>query len=129
VAKQAVGYGAGPVDLGAPVTPGILVDGWLYVSGQVAIDLETKQIRRGTIEEETQLTLENLGRVLAAGGCGFDDVVKVTIHIGDLADFGGLNSVYTRFFTGVAPARTTVQSVIWNQLRVEIDAVARVPGA
>lgn len=127
MSKEFVGYGGLDADLGAPLSPGVLCDGWLYVSGQVAIDLETKQVVRGTMEEQARLSLQNLGRVLEAAGCDFDDVVKTTIHIADFTEFAGLNRAYSEFFTNVRPARTTVVSGLWNELLVEIDAVARVP--
>jgi 2-iminobutanoate/2-iminopropanoate deaminase len=105
---------------------GVLIDGWLYVSGQGPLDLATGEVRRGTIEEETRLTLEHVGKVLAAAGCGFDDVVKCTCHLADIDDFDRFNAVYGGFFRGIRPARTTVQSVLSGGIKVEIDAVARV---
>ena len=108
---------------------GVLIDGWLYVSGQGPLDLASGEVRRGTIEEETRLTLEHVGKVLAAAGCDFDDVVKCTCHLSDIDDFDRFNAVYREFFPGVRPARTTVQSVLWGGIKVEIDAVARVKGA
>ena len=108
---------------------GVLIDGWLYVSGQGPLDLATGEVRRGTIEEETRLTLQHVGKVLAAAGCGFDDVVKCTCHLANIGDFDRFNAVYGAFFTGIRPARTTVQSVLCDGIKVEIDAVARVQGA
>jgi 2-iminobutanoate/2-iminopropanoate deaminase len=128
MSKGSVGYsGVLDADLGAPLSPGVLCDGWLYVSGQMSIDLGSKQVVRGTMEEQARLSLQNLGRVLEAAGCSFDDVVKTTIHIAGFDDFAGLNKAYSEVFTGVRPARTTVVSGLWNGLLVEIDAVARVP--
>ncbi|MDQ3553249.1 MAG: RidA family protein [Chloroflexota bacterium] len=127
MSKEFVGYGGLDADLGAPLSPGVLCDGWLFVSGQMAIDLEAKQVVRGTMEEQARLALQNLKLVLEEGGCTFDDVVKTTIHIADFGDFAGLNKAYSECFKGVRPARTTVVSGLWNGLLVEIDAVARVP--
>jgi len=106
---------------------GVLMDGWLFVSGQGPLDLSTGKVISGPIEDETRLTLENIGKVLQAAGCSFSDIVKCTCHLADIADFQRFNEVYASFFTGVRPARTTVQSVLGLGIRVEIDAIARIP--
>ncbi len=106
---------------------GLIVDGWLYVSGQGPIDLATGEAVSGTIEEEVRLTLKNLGDVLNAGGCTYADVVKCTVHLIHIEDFPRFNAVYQEFFTGVLPTRTTVQSMLGLGIKVEIDAIARVP--
>lgn len=106
---------------------GVYVDGWLYVSGQGPLDLATGEVVAGTIEEQTRLTLAHIGKILDAAGCTFDDVVKCTCHLQDIRDFDRFNAVYAEFFRGVRPARTTVQSVLWGGIKVEIDAIARVP--
>ncbi len=105
---------------------GVLIDGWLYVSGQGPLDMKTGEILSGPIEDETRLTMEHIGKVLAEAGCSFDDVVKCTCHLADIQDFGRFDGVYASFFPGVKPARTTVQSVLGG-IKVEIDAIARVP--
>jgi 2-iminobutanoate/2-iminopropanoate deaminase len=104
---------------------GVLVDGWLYVSGQGPLDMKTGQIVEGTVEEQTRLTLTHVGKVLQAAGLSFEDVVKCTCHLSDIKDFDSFNGVYAEFFKGVRPARTTVQSVLWGGIKVEIDAIAR----
>ena len=104
---------------------GVLIDGWLYISGQGPLNLSTGEVKRGTIEEETQLTMEHIGKILEAAGMNFNDVVKCTCHLSDINDFARFNTVYRSFFSGVLPARTTVQSVLGNSIKVEIDAVAR----
>lgn len=106
---------------------GVLMDGWLFVSGQGPIDMATGDVCHGSIEEETRLTLSHVGAILAAAGCGFDDVVKCTCHLSDIAEFARFNAVYAEHFSGVRPARTTVQSVLGGGIKVEIDAIARLP--
>ena len=103
------------------------MDGWVYVSGQGPVDPKTAQPVRGTIEEETLYTLNHVKTILEAAGCTLDDVVKSTVHLADINEFGRYNTVYHDFFKGVSvlPARTTVQSVLWNGIKVEIDVVAR----
>jgi 2-iminobutanoate/2-iminopropanoate deaminase len=106
---------------------GVLIDGWLYVSGQGPLDMTTGAVVEGTIGEQTRLTLQHIGKILAAAECAFEDVVKCTCHLRDIGDFEAFNAVYAEFFPGVRPARTTVQSVLWGNIKVEIDCVARVP--
>jgi 2-iminobutanoate/2-iminopropanoate deaminase len=106
---------------------GLLVDGWLYVSGQGPIDLGTGQVLHGSIQEETRATLSHIDKILRAAGCTPPDVVKCTCHLADIKDFDGFNAVYAEFFQGIRPARTTVQSVLWGGIKVEIDAIARLP--
>ena len=106
-------------------------DGWVYVSGQGPVDPKTAKPVRGSIEEETRYTLAQIKRIREAAGCSLNDVVKATVHLGDIAEFDRYNAVYKDFFKGVAvlPARTTVQSVLWNGIKVEIDVIARKPAA
>lgn len=124
MAKEEIRHPDKKVSTGA-YSAGVLVDGWLYVSGQGPLDLATGKVVRGTIEEETRLTLQHVGRILEAAGFSFADVVKCTCHLADVNDFDRFNQVYRSFFTGVLPARTTVQSVLIGGIKVEIDAVAK----
>lgn len=105
---------------------GVLIDGWLYISGQGPINIAEAKIVRGSIEEETRLTLGNIGKILEAAGCNYADIVKCTCHLSDMQNFDRFNAVYRSFFQGVLPARTTVQSVLWSGIKVEIDAIVRV---
>jgi 2-iminobutanoate/2-iminopropanoate deaminase len=106
---------------------GVICDGWLYVSGHAPQDLRTGEVIHGTIEEETRIVLSHIGKVLAEAGCRFEDVVKSTCHLANINDFDRFDSTYREFFTGVMPARTTVQSVLWGGIKVEIDVTARIP--
>jgi 2-iminobutanoate/2-iminopropanoate deaminase len=109
-----------------PYSAAIEVDGWVYISGQGPLDMATHKILGATIEEQTQITLDHIDKMLKAAGCGPQDVVKCTCHLSDIADFDRFNGVYTKYFTGpVRPTRTTVQSVLWGGIKVEIDAIAR----
>ena len=82
---------------------------------------------KGTIEEETAQVMRNLAAVLAAGGAGFQHVVKTTIYLTDLADFAKVNEIYGSHFKSSPPARATVQvAALPRGARVEIDAVAAV---
>ena len=103
------------------------IDGWIYVSVQGPVDPKTAQPVRGSIEDETRYTLNQIKIILEAAGCTLNDVVKSTVHLEDIDEFDRYNAVYKAFFKGVAvlPARTTVQSKLWNDIKVEIDVVAK----
>ncbi len=103
----------------------VLMDGWLYISGQGPLDMKTGAVIGSGIAEQTRITMEHIGKLLAAAGATFDDVVKCACHLADINDFDEFDKVYASFFPGVRPARTTVQSGLGGIL-VEIDAVARV---
>lgn len=97
----------------------------LYLSGQIPLDPATGELLKGSIEEETERVMENLGAVLAAAGAGFDHVVKTTVYLVDLGDFARVNAVYGKRFGATPPARTTVQvAALPRGARIEIDAVA-----
>jgi 2-iminobutanoate/2-iminopropanoate deaminase len=105
---------------------GIMVDGWLFISGQGPMDLSTGKVIRGTIEEETFLTLLHIRKITEAAGGSVDDIVKCTVHLSDINDFDRYNAAYASFFSGIKPARTTVQSVLSDGIKIEIDAIARI---
>ncbi len=105
---------------------GVLIDGWLYVSGQGPLDLATGEVIRGTIEEETLLTLSHIGKIVEVAGGSVDDIIKCTVHLSDINDFEKYNTAYSSFFPGIKPARTTVQSVLSDGIKIEIDAIARI---
>jgi 2-iminobutanoate/2-iminopropanoate deaminase len=126
MAKVEVKHPDKQVSTGA-YSAGILADGWLYVSGHAAEDLKTGEAVKGGTGEQTRVALRNIGKVLAAAGAGFADVVKSTCHLSDIRDFDEFNAAYAEFFPAPLPARTTVQSGLPEGLRVEIDVIARVP--
>lgn len=113
-------------DTGA-YSDGVLVEGLLFVSGQASVDFKTSQFVLGTIEEETKRTMDNLKDIIEAAGGTMDDVVKCTAHLADINDFDRYNKVYATYFTSIKPARTTVQSVLAENLKVEIDCIVKIP--
>jgi 2-iminobutanoate/2-iminopropanoate deaminase len=106
---------------------GVAIDSWLYVSGQAAIDFKSGKFILGTIESETQLTMHNIQRICEAAGCTLDDIVKCTVHLSDMKDFDKYNVIYSEYFKGIRPARTTVQSGLGHGIKIEIDAIAKIP--
>ena len=81
----------------------------------------------GIIEEETTRTLDNIKAIIEAEGATMDDVVKCTVHLSNINDFDRYNKVYASYFSGIKPARTTVQSVLAENIKVEIDAIVKMP--
>jgi 2-iminobutanoate/2-iminopropanoate deaminase len=106
---------------------GVIVGGFLYVSGQASLDFKASKFVHGTIEEETTRTLENLKAIIEKAGATLDDTVKCTVHLADINEFDRYNAVYATYFKGVRPARTTVQSVIPGGVKVEIDCIVKMP--
>ena len=110
-----------------PYSQGIATDAGrtLWLSGQIPLDPATGELVAGDVAAQARRVMENLGAVLAAGGAGFEHVVKANIYLVDLADFAKVNEVYGSFFTGAPPARATVQvAALPRGARVEIDCIA-----
>ncbi|MCO5238771.1 MAG: RidA family protein [Chitinophagaceae bacterium] len=105
----------------------VVVNGLVFVSGQASVDFKTSKFVLGTIEEETTRTLENIKAILEAAGASLQDVVKCTVHLSDIREFDRYNKIYATYFPGIKPTRTTVQSVLAEGLKVEIDCIALLP--
>ena len=103
----------------------VMVEGFAFVSGQGPVDFSTSKFVLGTIEEETTRTLENIRSIVQAMGKTMDDILKCTVHLSDINEFDRYNLVYSTFFNGVRPARTTVQSVLAEGIKVEIDCIVK----
>ena len=125
--RQAISTSSAPAAIG-PYSQAIDVGDLVFCSGQGSIDAASGEFMRGTVEEETQRTLRNLGAVLDAAGVGFADVVKTTVFLTDMNDFAAMNGVYATFFPDPPPARTTVEvAALPKGFKVEIEAIARRP--
>lgn len=108
-----------------PYSQAIKAGGFVFASGQVAIDPKTGQFVAGGIAEQTEQVLKNLSAVLDAAGSGLSQVVKTTVFLADMKEFTAMNEVYGKFFTGEPPARATVAAAgLPREARVEIEAVA-----
>ena len=107
-----------------PYSQAVETDGALYVSGQLPVDGATGKMAEG-IEAQTRQSLANLGHILREAGYDFSDVVKTTVLLADIADFGAMNAVYAEHFISDMPARVCYQvAALPMGARVEIDAVA-----
>jgi len=110
---------------GRPFSPGLVVDGTLYVSGQVGQDLKTGKIPE-EFEAEVKQCLDDIGIILKEAGMGFEDVVSVQVYLTDMDLFQRMNAVYTTYFKEPRPTRTTVGVTrLAGPARVEITVTAR----
>jgi len=108
-----------------PFSPGVLVDGTLYVAGQVGTDLKTHRLPEN-FADEVRTTLDRIGIILKAAGMDFPDVVNVIVYLTDISLFQQMNEVYTGYFKANRPARATVQvAKLVGEARVEISVTAR----
>ncbi len=108
-----------------PYSQAVEAGGFVFVSGQIPLEPKTGNIVHAGIREQTWRVLENAKAVLAAAGCGMDDVVKVTIFLKDMSDFGAVNEVYATFFESDPPARSTIEAArIPKDALIEMDFIA-----
>ena len=108
-----------------PYSQAIEANGFIFASGQIAMDPATGELNMGTIEEQTRLVLNNLKAVLEAGGSSLDKVVKCNVYLEDMDDFGQMNEVYSEFFDSPYPARAAVQVArLPRDVKVEIEAIS-----
>ena len=121
------GEGFGAARSTMPLSPAVRAGDFVFVSGQVPTD-DNGAIVWGNVETQTRVVMEKLKTALGYAGGSLADVVKTTVYLVDARDFVGFNGVYSSYFEpGRRPARTTVQSVLMLDIRVEIDAIAYVP--
>ena len=108
-----------------PYSQGVVANGFLFTAGQIALDPATGHIVEGDVVAQTRRVLANLKAILASAGADWGDVVKTTIFLQDMRDFGQVNEVYAETLGAARPARSTVQvSALPRGVLVEIDAVA-----
>lgn len=120
--KEAIQTPAAPAAIG-PYSQAVKVGPLLFCSGQICLDAAGNKVQ-GSVTKETEQVMENLKAVVEAAGARMDQVVKTTVFMTDLADFKYMNTVYERYFTDVAPARSTVQVVkLPKDAKVEIEAI------
>jgi 2-iminobutanoate/2-iminopropanoate deaminase len=110
---------------GAPYSQAIKANGLVFVSGQLALVPGGKELVPGGIAEQTEQVLANLRAILEAAGSSLEQIVKTTVFLQNLDDFGGMNEVYARHIGSVPPARSTVEvAKLPSGALVEIEAVA-----
>jgi 2-iminobutanoate/2-iminopropanoate deaminase len=108
-----------------PYSQGIRANGFIFVSGQVAIDPATQQVVTGDVAAQTARVIQNLSEILEAAGSGLGKVVRTTVFLKNMNDFGAMNEVYGKYFSAAPPARSTVEvSRLPKDVLVEIDVIA-----
>ncbi|MGD0028477.1 MAG: Rid family detoxifying hydrolase [Candidatus Bathyarchaeia archaeon] len=100
---------------------------FLFIAGQVGVDPANSKLKGSSIKEQTEQALTNMMTILKAARSSMEHVVKTTVFISDFKDFEEMNRVYARFFPTSQPARSTVQVVLYDGFKVEIEAIAIVP--
>ena len=122
--KDVVLTDRGPKPIG-PYSQAIRTNGFLYVSGQVALDPKTGEFVGTDIQQQTIRTLENIKGILEAAGSNMHHVVKTTVFLKDMNDFAAMNEVYAKYFASAPPARSTVQVArLPKDALVEIEVIA-----
>jgi 2-iminobutanoate/2-iminopropanoate deaminase len=125
---RAIATDGAPQPVG-PYSQAVAAGGFVFCAGQIPLDPRTGKLVEGPIDVQTTRVLENVKAVLEAAGSGLDQVVKTSVFLADLADFGAMNEVYARYFSAdPKPARTTIQAAaLPARARVEIEVVAVAP--
>jgi 2-iminobutanoate/2-iminopropanoate deaminase len=128
VTKEAVRTEAAPAPFqGAPYSQAIKANGFVFVSGQLSLRPGEKELVPGDIRAQTQQVFSNLRAILEEAGSSLDRLVKTTVFLQDLDDFGGMNEVYTTHVGATPPARSTVEVArLPSGALVEIEAIALV---
>ena len=122
--KEIISTEKGPKAIG-PYSQAVRANGFVYISGQGALDPATGALVTGGIAEQTARALDNLKAIVEAAGSSLDHAVKVTVFLKDMNDFAAMNEVYARYFPKNKPARTTVEVArLPLDLHVEIDLIA-----
>ena len=122
--KQIITADKAPKPIG-PYSAGVRAGPFIYTAGQIGIDPATGDLVSGGIEAETHQVLTNVKNILEAAGTSMDRVVKTTVFLGDMLDFGRMNAIYAGFFTAVPPARSTVAVAgLPKGASVEIEVIA-----
>jgi len=122
--KEIVTTDRGPKAIG-PYSQAVKANGFVFVSGQIAIDPATQQLIQGDIQQQTERVMENLKGIVMAAGSSMDKVVRTTVFLADMNEFTAMNEIYGKYFPAAPPARATVQVArLPRDVRVEIDVVA-----
>ncbi len=109
-----------------PFSLAVKAGGFIFLTGQLSVDLKTNKIIAGDIKEQTRKTLDNIKFLLEKAGCGMEDIVKIAVYMKNINDFDKMNEIYRKYFKeGEEPARVTVQAVLpYEQMEIEIEATA-----
>ena len=124
MSKQEIATDKAPAAIG-PYSQGIKIDNLIFTSGQLPIDPATGEIAGGSIEEQAKQAFENLKAVLEASGASLGDVIKTTVFLDNLGDFGTVNEIYGSYFSKPYPARSCYEvAKLPKGALIEVEAVA-----
>jgi len=124
LSKKTIHTDSAPKALG-PYSQAIKAGDFIYTAGQVGLDPRTGEIVSGGIEAETKQVFLNIQNILVAAGSSLELVIKTTVYLRDIQDFGAMNGIYATFFPSNPPARSTVQvAALPRGVAIEIDTVA-----
>ncbi len=122
--KDVIVTDLGPKAIG-PYSQAVRANGFVFVSGQIALDPRTQELIPGDVAAQTERVLQNLSALLQAAGSSLEQVVRTTVFLADMNEFTFMNQVYAKYFRQDFPARSTVQAArLPRDVRVEIDAIA-----
>jgi 2-iminobutanoate/2-iminopropanoate deaminase len=122
--REVIATNDGPKAIG-PYSQAIKANGFVFVSGQVALDPATQQVVPGDVAAQTERALQNLAGILKAAGTSLDRAVKTAVFLKNMSDFAAMNEVYGRYFVQAPPARSTVEVArLPKDVLVEIDVIA-----
>lgn len=125
--KRAIRTDGAPAAIG-PYSQAVVAGGWLLSAGQIGLVPGTGDLVGPGVAEQAEQVFRNLEAVLAEAGASFDDVVKTTVYLADMNEFGTVNEIYARHFDEPYPGRSTVAvKTLPKGARVEIDVIARMP--
>jgi 2-iminobutanoate/2-iminopropanoate deaminase len=126
VTQRIVQTQGAPTPVG-PYSQGVILDGWIWTSGQVALDPSTGKVVGQDAATQADRTLQNIKAILEAGGSGLERVVRATVYLTNMDDFAPVNAVYARYFPTAFPARVCVEvSRLPLGALVEIDVIAKI---
>ncbi|XP_048795991.1 2-iminobutanoate/2-iminopropanoate deaminase [Lagopus muta] len=124
VVRKIISTAKAPMPVGA-YSQAVIVDRTMYIAGQIGIEPSSGQLVSGGVREEAKQVFKNLGEILKAAGCDFSNVVKTTVLMADIKDFGDMNDIYGQYFKSNCPARVSFQvAALPKGAQIEIEAIA-----
>jgi 2-iminobutanoate/2-iminopropanoate deaminase len=124
--KKVIATKSAPKAIG-PYSQAILIDKWLFISGQIPIDPVTNELIQGDIAKQTERVMENIKAIVENAGGTLNNIVKTTVYLKDLEEFPIVNETYAGYFPNDPPARAIVEvSRLPKDVKVEIDAIAKI---
>ena len=123
--KRVVRPAGGPPAKG-PYSPAVIAGDFVFLSGQIPLDRKTGEINRGDIAEQAEVVFQNIKFLLEEAGSSLSKVIKTTVYLTDIADFGKVNEIYATYFGPDFPARTCIQAAkLPLDVKIEVEVIAQ----